>query len=251
VTDTTEPVLAWHWLPRDKRLRNRDGRRVRPGSKLSATGRLFICSNGMHASILAHHSLQYAPGPIICRVKLSGEIIHGTDKLCARTREVLWMADATTALWEHALWCAEQALPLWRTHYPNDDRPAKAIEAKRLHLARKISDEELDTARSAAHTASTTAIRCGAYAADAAAYAAYAAAGDLRDVAYSAAKYAARSAAKYAARSAAYAANDDASDSATYDAAYIATQDAQEADLSARLWNTSRTARRRAREQQA
>jgi hypothetical protein len=220
-TSTAKPILAWHWLAEDKRLRYDDKRLVRTGSRLSATGPLRLCHNGMHASILARHSLTYAPGPIICRVKLSGEILTSDDKLCARTREVLWMADATAALWEHALWCAEQALPIWRKHYPNDERPAKAIEAKRLHLAGEITDAEMANAANAAYAAFAAAN--AANAAAAAAYAAYAAA-NAANAAAAAAACAANAA--FAAACAAFAAAC---------AANAAAKDAQEADLSARL----------------
>ena len=85
----------------------------------------------------------------------------------------------------HACWSAEQALPLFESRYPDDKRPRLAIEAKRKWLNGEITDEELNSASSAASAA------------------------------YSAASPAAWSAAWSAARSAAY----SASSSAAYSAA--------------------------------
>ena len=52
----------------------------------------------------------------------------------------------------HLLACkwGEEVLPFFERTYPNNDRPRKAIEAKRLWIEGKISDEDLSIARAAA-----------------------------------------------------------------------------------------------------
>ena len=187
-------MLAWHFLKVDRKLRFPPYTEITPGSVVTAKGKLKMCRNGCHASIKPLDALQYAPGPIVCRVELSGEIIEDTDKLCARHRKVIWMADATRALHEFACWCAEQALLRERAAGREPDpRSWAAIEAKRKWLCGEISDEELDATRAAAWDA-----------AEAAAWAAARAA--ARAAAWAAARAAAWAAARAAARAAAWAA---------------------------------------------
>ena len=49
--------------------------------------------------------------------------------------------------------CAESVLHIFETEYPEDDRPRKAIEAKRLYIEGKITLSELDAARVVARAA--------------------------------------------------------------------------------------------------
>jgi len=55
----------------------------------------------------------------------------------------------------HLLACniAEDVLPIFEQEYPNDDRPRRAIEAKRAWLRGEISDDDLDAIRNAAYAA--------------------------------------------------------------------------------------------------
>jgi len=144
-------LLAWHFLKEDRKLRFPPYTEITPGSIVTAEGELKMCRNGCHASIKPLDALQYAPGPIVCRVELSGEIIEDTDKLCARHRKVIWMADATRTLHEFACWCAEQALLRERAAGREPDpRCWEAIEAKRRWLRGEITDSDLAAARVAA-----------------------------------------------------------------------------------------------------
>ena len=206
-------MLAWHFLRDDKRMQFRDGRRVEDGEIVEAgktykaKGKLELCANGMHASLRAIDALEYAPGGVICRVELSGEIVDGGDKVCARARKALWMADATRTLHEFACWCAEQALLREREAGREPDaRSWAAIEAKRQWLAGKISKGELDAARDAAWSAA-------------------------RDAAWSAARGAAWGAAWGAARGAAWSAARDAAWDAAWGAARGAARDTQNTEL--------------------
>ena len=206
-------MLAWHFLPEDKRLGYGDGRLVEVGATLECKGDPELCSNGMHGSARLIDALKYASGPIVCRVDIEGDVIEEEDKLCGRRRTVLWMMDATDLLHEFACQCAEDALALLEEP---DSRSVAAIAAKRRWLEGDISDDELDTARAAADEAA-------AWTADDAA----------RDAAWAASRAAVRAAAWdvawSAARDAARAANDGAAWWAADDArrAAISKQDAR------------------------
>ena len=185
---TKKVMLGWHWLSKDRSLRFGDKAKVRTGRTLSADGALSMCVNGMHASPRALDALQYAPGPIACRVELIGERIDGGDKSVARSRRVLWMVDATKTLHEFACWCAEAGLKREReAGREPDKRSWDAIRVKRRWLRGLASDKELDAARDAAWDAAWATAR----ARDAARAAAWAAA---RDAAWAAARDAARDA---------------------------------------------------------
>lgn len=159
-------VLAWHWLPDNGCLRYPPHTKVEVGQTLTAEGPLELCKNGMHASLRALDALKYAFGAIICRVELSGETVEGDDKLCARHRKVVAMADATKTLHEFACWCAEQALLREREAGREPDvRSWAAIEVKRRWLKGEATDEELYVARDAAWDAARDAARAAARAA--------------------------------------------------------------------------------------
>ena len=200
-------MLAWHFLPEDKRLGYGDGRLVEVGVTLECEGEPALCSNGMHGSVRLIDALYYASGPVVCRVKIEGDVIEVEDKLCGRRRTVLWMLDATRILHEFACRCAEDALAL--VEQP-DERSVAAIAAKRAWLRGEVTDEELDSAWAASWAAAR----------DAASWAAASAASrdDARDAAWDAA-LSARAAARAAARDAALAAAWDAARDAAYAAA--------------------------------
>jgi len=158
-------IKAWHFATNDRRLGYGDGRLVVKGRTLKYTGKkpIMMCTRGLHASERLIDALRYAPGNIICRVELSGEIIRGDDKLCATERKCLWWIDGEAVLWEMACWSAEQALPIWEKYYPDDRRPRNAIKARRGWLKGEVSDQELaaawDAARDAAWAAAGDAAR--------------------------------------------------------------------------------------------
>ena len=187
-------ILAWHWAKADLKTQH-SNEPIAKGKTLKATGPLQLCENGMHASLNPMDALQYAPGLMLCRVELSGEIIQGEDKLCASSRKVLWIANADHMLQEFACLCAERALKAAKV---DDPRSWRAIEVKRLWLAGKATDAELAAARGAAWDAARDAARDAAWGA---AWAAALAA--ARGAAWAAARDAARDAAWDAARGAA------------------------------------------------
>ena len=177
-------MLAWHFLRDDQKLSYPPHTLVEVGQKLTVDPPLSLCNWGLHASKRAIDALQYAPGPIACRVELSGEILEGDDKVCATERTVLKMIDATNTLHEFECWCAEQALLKEReAGREPDPRSWAAIDAKRKWLRGEITDSELAAARAAARdaagAAAWVAARAAAWAAAwaAAGAAAWAAAG--------------------------------------------------------------------------
>jgi len=203
MTTRKKPWLGWHWLLPSRKLQYAPFSRVRSGRALKARGALSLCHNGMHASRRALDALNYAPGPVICRVILEGEIIEGDDKACARIRKCLWMADATEVLHRFACRVAWEALKAERN--VGREPPAASWEAIRVKLrwlSGKATTEELSAAWSAAGSAADSPAESAAsFAASfAARSAAWSAAGSP---AWSAARSTAESAAWRAARSAA------------------------------------------------
>ena len=206
-------MIGWHFLTSDRKLRYGDGRTVTVGQVFTQEyphgeyDAPTLCSSGMHASSRALDALGYAPGVIICKVDISGGIVHGHDKSVAESRRVLAMADAGGALHEFACWCAEQALLRERAAGREPDRRSwNAIEAKRKWSRGEVTDEELAAAYAAAADAAYAAGAAAdaAYAAYAAAYAAAADAAGAR-AAYAVAADAAYAAAYAAGARAAYA----------------------------------------------
>ena len=140
-------MKAWHFLPEDKKLRYGKRTLVTEGLELRVEPPLVMCKRGLHASKLLMDALVYAPGPVVCRVEVGGEIIKQDDKLVAEKRKVLWMLDATKILHEFACRCAEDAL---KATHVTDERCWSAISVKRAWVKGEATDDELAAARAAA-----------------------------------------------------------------------------------------------------
>jgi hypothetical protein len=187
-------MKAWYFSKTDCKLRYNDNRIIKAGVNHTVDCKPVMCKQGLHASINIMDALEYAPGPYVWRVNLSGEVIKGDDKCVATHREYLWGFDATELLRKHARMSALDVLHLW---------DAPDVVARYL----KTGDES---------------IRAAAW--DAAWYAAWYAAGDAaRAAAWDAAWAAARAAAWYAAWDAAGA----AAGYAAWAAAWAAARDKQ------------------------
>lgn len=144
-------TLAWHFLRDDCKMRFKPEVMVKPDVEYKAELPLSICKNGLHASEQIIDALFYAPGPVVCRVELSGEIIKSDDKICAEKRKVLWMYNAANVLHEFACIVAEQALLKERESGREPDPCSwRAIEVKRRWLNGESSSEDLAAARTAA-----------------------------------------------------------------------------------------------------
>lgn len=138
-------IEAWHFLEKRRTLRFPPYTPVEIGVTLTALKQpLKLCHYGLHASLRAIDALEYAPGSIVCRVVLAGEIRENDDKLCATHRTCLWMADATRALDAFGLWCIKRIMD--RVPYANSVL-RDALKTKENHMNGMASQEELDAAK--------------------------------------------------------------------------------------------------------
>lgn len=160
-------MKAWHFTSN----RLRDGRPLpADGVKLIHNGELEMCVSGLHASKRIVDALGYAPGPIICRVEIGGEIKHDTDKLVCRERAILWRIDGEDLLRKFARLCALDVVDKW-------DAPEVVVEY--LKTGREDIKDAARTAAWAARDATGDAAWAATRAAGDAAWAAARAAGDI------------------------------------------------------------------------
>ena len=105
-----KPVMAWHFVGNTLR----DGRPVpKDGEWLIHAGEIAMCQTGLHASVHPYDALQYAPGPILCRVECAGRIVWGDDKLVCTKRRIVARMDATDMLRYFARMQALSVVHLW------------------------------------------------------------------------------------------------------------------------------------------
>ena len=186
-------MKGWHFLKENKKLGYGDNRVVQAGKtcRVPKDRPLVLCSYGVHASKRIIDALQYAPGPIICRVELKGEILHDSDKSVAYERHVIGMIDGADILHKFGRLCALDVIHLWK---------APEIVIRYLKTGNKsIRAAAEDAAWAAVWVAARDAAR--ATARDAARDAAWATAWvAARDAAWAAARATARDAAWDAAR---------------------------------------------------
>jgi hypothetical protein len=157
-------MRAWHFVSDTLR----DGRPVpADGEVLVHEGPLILCASGLHASKNILDALQYAPGSIICRVEVGGEIIHGYDKLVCSERTILWRASGEQVLRKFARMCALDVLHLWDApdivvqYLKTGDQSIRAAARDASDAAR---DADLAAARTAALAAAWAAARDAAWA---------------------------------------------------------------------------------------
>ena len=148
------PIQAWYFSAADRRLGYEDGREIALGVTHEVGGDIALCKRGLHASVKPLDALQYAPGPIIWRVELSGNVLTGDDKRCATRRAyVAGGVDVTDTLRLFARRCALDVAHLW-------DMP----EILRRYL--ETGDESIRAAaRASARDAARDAARASAWAA--------------------------------------------------------------------------------------
>ena len=82
-------MKAYYFSNMDKKLRYNDNRQIRKGRTHKVKGDLKLCGHGLHASIKAIDALRYAPSSYLWVVELSGDIVHGDDKIVASERTYL------------------------------------------------------------------------------------------------------------------------------------------------------------------
>ena len=186
----------------------RDGRPIpKPGVWLKHDGPIVPCASGLHASEHPFDALTYAPGNMLHKVRLRGNITpHGNpvDKYCASERRIVATIDAECVMRSFARRVALDAVKRYWL-----EAPEVVVEYLKTGDETKRA-AAWDAARAAAGAAARAA--AGAAAGDAAGAAARAAAWAA---AWAAAGAAARDAARAAARDAAWA----AAEAAAWDAA--------------------------------
>ena len=84
------------------------------GEWLSVEGTLRLCSRGLHASEHVADAVRYAPGTTLCIVELDGEIIKGSDKVCASKRKIIARFDAAALLRKDACESALSVAHRWK-----------------------------------------------------------------------------------------------------------------------------------------
>ena len=163
----TDTVTAYWFAREDKQGRayspNKPREKWTLGQERTLKGGIVPCRYGYHASPSLWQALTYAPGPLACKVQLSGEIIpHGDDKYAASTRKLIAAVNIERELQLFAADCAEHVLYLFERERPNDDRPRKAIQAARDFVADEIGVAAWDAAKAAAGAAARAAARAAA-----------------------------------------------------------------------------------------
>ena len=109
IINAKNTIECWHFIPKNRKLRYEDGRKVTRNRWLKYKSRsryrdLFMCSNGMHASKDLFDAMKYSRGfgQVLCRVVLKGKRIYGKSKICAEYRSVTWMIDIDPLFFEIA-----------------------------------------------------------------------------------------------------------------------------------------------------
>lgn len=143
----TTKIRAWHFLPADRKLQYGDRRQVRAGQTLRVEYSPELCRRGLHASVRLIDALKHAPGPILSRVEVGGEIVQDEEKLAGTARKCLWWIDASRVLHEFA---AEAALAALFAAGISDEALLAAPRAKLAWLKGKITDEQLNEAANSA-----------------------------------------------------------------------------------------------------
>jgi len=159
-------MLAWHFLPNDGRLRYGEHTKVIVGEPLRVQLPLIMCQHGLHASKHPFDALTYAPGLVLCRVELEGEILRGADKVCAEIRTVIWQRYMHEEVCEFADWCAARAEKYAAAWASRDARDASAAWVARAANAASAAWASRD-ARGASASRGANAASAVAWAANA------------------------------------------------------------------------------------
>jgi len=165
--------LGWHFADASETLRYGDGRKIKVGVTHKVKCKPVLCESGLHASPTVFDAMQYAPGNILFRVKLSGKIIHGDDKSVATERSYIARIDVEPILREFARKCALQVIHLWNCprivqeylETGDETKRAAARAAARDAARAAAGDAAWAAARDAAGDAARAAARDAAWAA--------------------------------------------------------------------------------------
>ena len=99
------------------------------------SGPLVLCGNGFHCSANFVDAMSYVTPGTLAVVAVDGEHLVDTNKECwERIQVIRWATLTRRKSVDIALYCAADVLPIWERAFPDDDRPAIAIEAGRKWL---------------------------------------------------------------------------------------------------------------------
>lgn len=139
--------IAWHFTSDTLR----DGSPIPAiGQTLVFPGKIEMCCAGYHWSRQPFDALQYAPGHLLHKVRVGGEIIEGHDKGVSSERVIIATIDATSLLRRFA---ADQALSvahLWSMPDIVREYLTGFDESKREAAWAAARDAAWDAARDAA-----------------------------------------------------------------------------------------------------
>ena len=110
-------VIGWWFGTTDRKLLNKDGRKIVIGKTHKVRGEIIPCKHGLHLSKRVIDALIYAPGPVIYRVVGSGVVVpHGNpiDKYaCSERTYIAGGSDISDVLRLFAKKCALDVIHLW------------------------------------------------------------------------------------------------------------------------------------------
>ncbi len=114
MSTSTPTEIIGYWFAKSDILPHGDNRKVVIGETLKVEGNIVPCKHGLHASADPFDALQYAPGSLLYKVKLSGTVVaHKGDKHVASERTALAVVDATDMLYLFARKTALSVIHLW------------------------------------------------------------------------------------------------------------------------------------------
>ena len=106
-------MLGWHFSTKEETLNYGDGRKIEIGVTHDVEQPIALCERGLHASERILDALKYAPGHILWKVQLSGDIIKDTNKAVATHRTYIDRIDCSELLDQFARACALSVAHSW------------------------------------------------------------------------------------------------------------------------------------------
>jgi len=198
-----KPVIGYKFV--QKNMKSKEGDcKWKLGKWKKFGGEIRLCERGFHASPTPLDSLEYIYGDRWFIVEARGRIEKEGDKFVASEMRLVKELPVKKILPLFSIACARHVLHFYTEKYPNDKRPAEALDAAENYLnsPTRANLTKLTAAQDAARAAA-------------------------QDAAWDAARAAAGDAARAAARAAAQDAAWDAARDAAWDAARAAAWDAE------------------------
>jgi hypothetical protein len=158
-------IQAWHFVGDTLG----DGRPVpADGEWLVHDGPVVMCESGLLASVDVWDALQYAPGPVLCRVEMDGVVLEGADKIVASRRRIVERVDLTDDLRGFACDEALRVAHLWdmpdvvRDYLTTRDDSLREAARDAARAAWSAADSAADAARAAGRAAELAVTRAAA-----------------------------------------------------------------------------------------